>query len=489
VFSITLDKTAATPLFEQLVKAIKAKINQSVLRNGDKLPPTRILAEQLAISRTTVCKAYDELYALGYLESYQGGYSKVRQPKTNLELKIHPEPPMDWQRHITSRAKVIQASIDEIYDENKKAEINFSAMAPDPGLMPVEDFRKCCNQVLKEQGASLLQYGTTLGHLPLREYIADHLRQYGILADSDEILLTTGSQQALDLICQMMLTPNDSVLVESPTYSLLPPLLTGYKANIASVPMTASGLSISALKNRLDSGRFKFLYTIPNFHNPTGISSSQQQRERLLTLCQQYQLPIIEDGFVDEMKYFGKTPLPIKAMDKQDMVLYLGSFSKILFPGVRIGWVVANKACIDTMSRLKLLANLRGNQLNQAALNQFCRQGLYDKHIKRAHSLYRRRMKLALKLAKQHIPADKFSYTVPNGGYTLLVSAKDGAISEEQLVAKLHLAGVSVSPGRHYFVEPQRYAHFRMSVAELSEEQISQGFARIGQVIRSLIEK
>ena len=167
--------------------------------------------------------------------------------------------PRDWPR---PNANTMKSS-----SKLQKAEINFTAMAPDPGLMPVEDFRKCLNQVLKEQGASLLQYGSTLGYLPLRQYIANHLRQYGILANSDEILLTNGSQQALDLISKMLIYKGAPVLVESPTYSLLIPLLHSYQAKISSIPMTDSGLAIDSLKDTLENEQYKFLYTIPNFHN------------------------------------------------------------------------------------------------------------------------------------------------------------------------------------------------------------------------------
>jgi len=483
MFNVNLTKNTHVPLYEQLVAAIKTQIIQGKLRLGDILPPTRQLASQLSISRTTVCKAYDELYALGFIESHQGSYSKVRMPKTATSSEIKKAKTFDWSKRVTAKSQEIEDSLQHYYQQKNPTKIDFVAMEPDSNFMPVQDFRKALNTVLQQQQSSLLKYGSALGYLPLRKYLVEHLRQYGIAVTVDEILLTYGSQQSLDLICQMLLKPNDSVLLESPCYSLMIPMLKKYQAQMIDIPMKQDGLNISTLAQSLENHHASFLYTTPNFHNPTGISTNQAHREALFELCKEYQLPIIEDGFVDELRYFGKTALPIKAMDEDGQVIYLGSFSKILFPGIRVGWVVANKECIHHLSQLKLLSNLRGNQLNQAAMEVFCRHGFYDKHLKRTHAEYRRRMKLAINLANQLFPTQYFSFTTPNGGYTLFVSAKSTAINEQTLIENISNAGVLVSPGKNFYPQPSDYAHFRISIAEQNEQQITLGFEKIAKVL------
>lgn len=488
---LKLDRTKKTPLFEQLVCLIKDKVDYGELLVGDKLPASRDLAKQLSISRTTVCRAYDELYALGYIESSQGSFSKIRQVDKPLSKQETNKSALDWQSLCNIKALAIHQAITEIDKEKKSCSvtdpIDFMSLAPTSKIMPIDDFRKCMNHVLKSTGADLLQYGETLGFQPLREYIAKHLRQHGIVTTADEIILTNGAQHALDLILKLLVTELDHIHIESPTYALILPLLNALGATTNAITMKEDGLDLAEFEQSLKQEPGKLLYTMPNFHNPTGISTSQEHREQLLQLCTKYKLPIIEDGFVDEMKYFGKTPLPIKAMDKHGLVIYMGSFSKILFPGIRIGWIVADKNLVKMLGSLKQATSLQSNVLDHAAIDLFCRKGYYQQHIKRSHALYKKRMQVAIKMAKKVFPKELFSITTPNGGYLLFVTAKNKTISEQALIEAIQSKGVLVSSGRKCFSQGSDYAHFRISIAKPEVNEIIDGFEKIKQAITGLL--
>ena len=494
MLTLKLQRKSQHSLFEQLVALIKDKVDSAQLLPGDNLPSSRQLAAHLSISRTTVCRAYEELFALGYLESEQGSFTKVRKAESFNGANVNPlKTVINWGEQSSDTAKIIHQQVCDVYIkkslESENSLIDFVSLAASTSISPIADFRKCMNYVLKSDGEQLLQYGESKGYLPLREHIAEHLRGYGIVTEPGNILLTNGSQQSIDLVLQLLLEKGDRVLVESPSYSMIMPLLNGNEVVIDDVEMSENGLELEQLEHRLigrDEGinkPAKLLYTIPNFHNPTGISSSQEHRERLYQLCLKYKLPIVEDSFVDEMKYFGKTPLPIKALDTHGLVIYLGAFSKVIFSGIRIGWIVANKECIERLTSLKIAKSIVSNAVDQAAMERFCRKGYYQQHIKRAHALYRKRMKLALKMAKETFINEPFNFTTPRGGYLLFVSATDKAINEKKLVAAIRKSGVSVSAGNNCYANGSDYAHFRISIAMVDLEDIIDGFNKIKQAI------
>jgi DNA-binding transcriptional MocR family regulator len=222
---------------------------------------------------------------------------------------------------------------------------------------------------------------------------------------------------------------------------------------------------------------------MPNFHNPTGITTTQSHREALLSLCETHNIPIVEDGFEEEMKYFGKVPPPIKSMDKKNICVYLGTFSKVLFPGIRIGWIAAEKECITRLVAIKRFSDLTTSFLLQAAINEFCQQGYYDIHIKRMHRIYRKRMQAAQTAIEEFLPKDKVSWTEPTGGYLIWLQLKDVDIDENKFIKTLTECGVQVSPGRYYFYNFKNSNHFRISISTLNEEEIVEGIRRLAKAI------
>lgn len=486
-----LDKSKQLPLYQQIINQIKQLIDSATWKTGHRLPSSRELAEDLGVNRSTVYRAYQELWAQGYIDCTPGTYTTVRyQKKINNKQISRSDPKINWEKQATKKSKkLFQASKDMIHQHTTGDLIDFVSLSPDPRLFPVDDFRRCQNQVMRRIGASLLQYGDPFGYNPLREYIAQRQRQYGINVSPGEILITNGVQQAFNLVCQFLLEARSSVVVEEPTYPSVLSVLDLYETKAIGVNQEESGLDLDLLEELFKKQQPVFLYTMPNFQNPTGITTSHAHREKLLSICENAGVLIIEDGFEEELKYFGKAVLPLKSLDQKGIVIYLGTFSKVLFPGLRIGWIAANRECINRLAPLKQVNDTAGNIMEQAALECYCQSGDFEIHVKRMHREYRKRMKSALSLAKQCIPSKHFNYTLPSGGYTLWVEAKNTSFTEEALIEKLLQAGVRVAPGSKFFSGKRDIACFRISIAHCNQEEIEFGFKKLGDVLTALVKR
>ena len=272
--------------------------------------------------------------------------------------------------------------------------------------------------------------------------------------------------------------------VEAPTYANILPLIQFNGQKIVSIPMREDGMDLGFLERALVREKVSFLYTIPNFQNPTGITTSHQHRERLFNICLKHKIPIVEDGFEEDMKYFGKVPLPIKSIDDKNIVIYLGTFSKALFPGLRIGWVTAHRECIDRMTAIKRFSDLTSGNLVQMVLHDFLKKGYYDLHLKRLHRIFRGRMQLALRTMEGCFP-QKVQWTRPSGGYTIWVKMPR-KFTETELHEFLCGYGVIVSPGSYYFPRTRTSAYFRISIARTDEGEIKEGINRLGRALHKL---
>jgi DNA-binding transcriptional MocR family regulator len=342
------------------------------------------------------------------------------------------------------------------------------------------------NTVLRREGANLLCYGPRAGYWPLREYLARRMQIHGIQVSPDEIFISNGSQHGLDLLVRILATPGRGVVVEAPTYAMMIPLLRLHGAEIIPISMNSDGMDLEQLERTLARRDVGFVYTMPNFQNPTGVSTTQDHRERLLALCEHHRVPVVEDGFEEEMKYFGKVSLPIKSMDTRGVVIYLGTFSKILMPGLRIGWVAADRGCIEHLVAVRRFADLSPTALLHAALTEFCQRGLYDLHVRRLHRMYRKRMRVTLQAMREHVPPDLATWSEPGGGYLIWVELTRCARFPEEVYAHIAQSGVIVSPGPYYFIEPPTRPCFRLSIAAVDERRIEEGMRRLGRAIRDI---
>ncbi|MEJ2078816.1 MAG: PLP-dependent aminotransferase family protein [Acidobacteriota bacterium] len=480
------DRSDPTPLYQQICAHVVSLVEQGTLISGDRLPPTRILAETLGVHRSTVVRAYDEVRALGYLESRAGSYSTVRLRTRSPATRVPSSAAMsivDWdgladpavlqlgrqpRRELTSPART-------------RVLIDFERLAADPALAPSDELRRCIKNVLLRTGGAALDYAEAAGWRPLREVIALRMRVHGVSVGADEVVITGGAQQALDMVLRFLCRRGDAVILEAPSYGMLHSLLRLHGVVPVEIPMRDDGLDLGLLERALASGP-RLVYTMPNFQNPTGITTNQAHRERLLSLCEKHRVPILEDGFEEEMKFFGQAVLPIKSMDAQGIVLYVGTFSKVVFPGLRIGWVVAPRRVAEHLAAIQEASCLGGNTLAQAAAARFCTGGQFELYLRRTHRIYRRRMQDLLQNLRVHLGRDA-RWTRPGGGYLLWLTLPSSSEDEATILTRFLEAGVKVSPGSRFFAKPPSVPHFRLSIACTRRDEIVEGCRRLGTVL------
>jgi DNA-binding transcriptional MocR family regulator len=367
---------------------------------------------------------------------------------------------------------------------------DFGRLHPDTRIFPVSQFKKSLNKIILERGESILDYGSSMGYLPLREHIARRMQRHSIPVKPEEILISSGAQNAIDLLLKLFIKPNAKVLVEAPTYGMIIPALQFYGFEIISIPMKRSGVDLFYLEEKLKNEKYSFFYTMPNFQNPTGITTSQSHREKLLALCEKFSVPIIEDAYEEEMKYFGKVSMPIKSMDSKQIVIYVGSFSKILFPGIRLGWVAADKECIARLVNLKRFGDISSAMPEQAALANFCMNGEYELHIKKLHKIYRARMSLAIKTLKTITKSFKnIVWQEPNGGFTIWIELKKIKKSYEEIDTILKSFRIRVALGQDFYVEPVREIYLRLAIASLDDVEIVNGLKQLEKAISKIYSK
>jgi GntR family transcriptional regulator/MocR family aminotransferase len=483
---VELDRGSEIPLYRQVCEAVRGLIVSGALLPGDKLPPSRELSTKLGINRNTATSAYEELAKTGEVRSHvgQGTFVAVRRAGGSAS---DPAAPIRFRFSRAAEASAPRVRSSGALRTEHPDPIDFASLVPDEDLFPVEPFRRVLDEVLRAEGKKLLQYGPAAGHPPLRAYIAERLRSRGpwrARADAENVLIVNGTQQALDLICRSLLDPGDRVALESPTYTIILPLLAQYQAQIEPVPMTDRGLDLAILETALERSNPKLVFTMPTFHNPTGITMDLPSRKRLLELCARHGTAVVEDDFDSELRFEGAEVPPLKALDERDSVLHIGTFSKGLFPGLRLGWIVAPKPVVEALGRSKLISDYHTSLLLQAAVLEFCRKGHYDRHLKRLAAIYRDKGKRLQEALERFFPPE-VRWTRPEGGFALWVTLREG-LSSESILAESAKAGVLFTPGTHFFsrgagAEGDRF--FRLSISRVSKDRIEEGIERLGRVL------
>lgn len=489
---LNLNNKDSLPIYKQIVEQVKQLIGNGILKAGDNLPSTRVLAMKHGLNRTTVFKAYQELWASGYVESIPGSYTKVRDRcKLVTEEDKSRKALIDWDKSVSANIKKLFHWFDDftpafpIY-ENYNDVIRFNHLSMDSRIFPVKEFKKCINKVLNENNSDILNYGDGLGNLNLREFIAQRLMLHKINSSPEELLITNGSQQGIELVLKTLTMNGNTIAVESPTYSNVLPLFKLYGLNLEPIPIKSDGMDLDVLEKVVKQKKIKLIYTIPNFHNPTGITTNQIHRERLLKICEKNRIPILEDGFEEEMKYYGKIFLPLKSMDSKQIVIYLGTFSKVLFPGIRLGWISGDRNIIRRIAIVKKFCDLSTNSFTQSAMYEFCKAGFYDLHIKKMQRIFSKRMKLAIKLINENIPKNIIEWTEPSGGYLIWLKFKK-KIDLKKLETGFRKIKICVAPGDRFFpVKKDEGIYFRLSISMLDENEITYGIKNLGKVLKEL---
>ena len=458
-------------------------IDDGSLEAGSRLPSSRSLAQNLKISRTSVVAAYEELWSYGYIDTKKSAYSYVRDINTNPSFSMNDE--------ILSDEKLNSSRIDFLKKEKSlyynSSCIDMMSLFPDERTYPVKEMKKSYKTVLEKYGEKLFTYADKQGYMPLRTYLSQRLRTIGIKADAQDILITNGTQNSLDLIMRMFKKPQQRIAFESPTYANFLSLLKLHGYEYFEIPLKNKRFDYKTFKNEvLKNNNFSFIYLIPDFQNPTGLTMSKCERQDILQVCKENDIFIVEDAYEEEMKYLGKIPLPLKSYDSTGNVIYCGSFSKILFPGIRISWINAKKSIIEKLTYIKRLSDLSSNLINQAALYEFCKNGYYEKHINHMHRIYKKRMGFFIEYIKKYIQSEKIEIIVPEGGYTLWISIIKSSFSADYIYALFIKKGLLVSPGKIFFHNASDGISFRLSVARLNEEELEAAAKILSAVIEEV---
>lgn len=366
--------------------------------------------------------------------------------------------------------------------------ISFAGGLPAPELFPIEEMKKVTIKVLEEQGKQALQYSTTEGHQPLREKIARSMNIFGIQAEADDILITSGSQQGLDFSGKIFLNPGDVVVCESPSYLGALNAFKAYECEFVEVPTDDHGMIMEELEKVLaNTPQARMIYVIPDFQNPTGKTWPVDRRKRLVELANQYDLPIVEDNPYGQLRFEGEIPPSIKSFDTEGRVIYLGTFSKTFCPGLRIGWVFASPEILNKYITVKQGADLQASSISQRELDMFLDMYNLDEHVEKIKSIYRKRRDLMLNTMKELFPQEvKFTY--PEGGLFTWVELPEHVNARDLMVKALE-RNVAFVPGGSFFPNGGHENTFRMNYSNMPEDKIVEGIKRLAEVLKEELNK
>ncbi len=403
-----------------------------------------------------------------------------------------------WAERYAQRTQRMQSSaIRELLKLTEQPDvISFAGGLPAPDVFPVKEFQEACQKVLAEHGPQALQYSRTEGYRPLREMIARHTARYGIVVNPENILITSGSQQALDLIGKVFINPGDRILVEKPTYLGALQAWNTYQAEYVSVPLDDDGIQTDKLEGYLRAGP-KFLYVLPNFHNPAGVTLSLERRKKLIELADHYGVPIIEDDPYGQLRYEGDHLPSLVVLDNEFQrhtnapysgnVIYLSTFSKTLAPGLRLGWVIAPEEVIQKLVQAKQGADLHTSTFTQMVAYEVARGGFLDRHVRFIRQVYRERRDAMLHALERYSP-EGVRWTRPAGGLFLWVILPEHLDATEVLQEALK-EKVAFVPGGPFHPDGSGHNTMRLNFSYMPPEKIEEGVKRLGRVLERALSR
>jgi len=410
--------------------------------------------------------------------------------------KSGPAVPTLWSERFAQRTQRMTSSvIRELLKLTEKPDvISFAGGLPAPEVFPIAEIERATETVLREQGKTALQYAATEGYLPLRELLVRQMGRYGIKVKPANVMITSGSQQGLDLIGKLFVNPGDRILTESPTYLGALQAWSAYQADYLTVPVDDDGLDVGRLEAQLRGGP-KFLYVLPNFQNPSGVTLSLARRRRLVELANHYGAPIVEDDPYGQLRYEGEHLPPIVQIDAElhdcskgeceftGDVLYLSTLSKTLAPGLRIAWVVAPESVISRLVQMKQGADLHSSTFCQMVAYEVAKDGFLDRHVKTIREVYGERRNAMLGALERHFP-EEVRWTKPQGGLFLWITLPEGFDSTRLLKEALEKEKVAFVPGGSFFPRGGGERTCRLNFSYAGPDRIDEGIRRLGSVIK-----
>jgi DNA-binding transcriptional MocR family regulator len=493
-----LQPESHVPLYIQLRDQIRALVHNGDLRPGERIPASRELATQLGVHRTTVANAYAELEAEGLINGHVGRGTFIRAAESAARRTAPLQRPeavaggLRWESLFADERG--EEFLSRLTQTRSHDAISFVLAKPCTQLFPVEELRKCSNAVWRREGIEILQMGASDGYPTLKQELVRLLRSEGYEASDENLLITDGGQQALDLVCKAFLRPGDTVLLENPMYPGALAIFTGARARILGVPVktesgpgTTPGVDVAAIEAVLMQNRVKMMVLTPDFHNPTGTTLPVAERRRLLEIAARYQVPIIEDHIYARLRSRGERVSSLKQLDRSNLVIQVDSFSKIAFPGMRVGWIVAPSNVIERLRLVKQSTDLHTGHLAQSILAEYLRRGHLGRHLERTRKAYSSRLAALEQALTHHMPPGT-KWTRPEGGMCVWVELPPGFDSNELLIHTSE-RGVVFSPGRYFYFQNPQPNTLRLGYTGVSERDIARGIATLSDVLRAEMRK
>ncbi|OCA90415.1 aminotransferase [Bacillus sp. FJAT-27225] len=366
--------------------------------------------------------------------------------------------------------------------------ISFAGGLPAPELFPVEAIRDVCNAVLIEEGAASLQYSTTEGYIPLREAIGQRMKRIGVNTPLENIIITSGSQQAIDLTGRLFINEGDTIICESPTYLAAINAFKSYNPEFVEVAMDDEGMIMEELEKTLQQHpNAKFIYTIPDFHNPTGRTLKLERRKKMVELANQYDVLIVEDNPYGAIRFAGEALPPVKHFDTEGRVIYLSTFSKIFAPGLRLGWICADATFIEQYIAFKQTADLHTDSFAQRITAKYLELYDIEEHIQQIKAVYRERCTAMLASIEEFFPKN-LAYSKPEGGLFIWVELPE-SVDAGKLFAECLENNVAFVPGGAFYANGTKKNALRLNYSNMPLDKINEGIKRIGKVLHRELEK
>ncbi len=491
---LQLQPESHVPLYIQLRDQLRALVHSGELRPGDRIPASRELASQLGVHRTTVANAYAELESEGLIQGHVGRGTFIRAMAAPLRVTPPPPPLAGGNGGVRWESLFADERADEALSRLTQAvpehSVSFVMARPAEEFFPVEEFRNCCNAVLRREASQILQLGPSDGYGPLKEVLVQLLRSEGLQVKDENLLITDGCQQALDLLCKAFLRPGDAVVLENPTYPGAIAIFARARVRCLGVPVRTDsepGVDIAALEATLMANRVKLMVLTPDFQNPTGTTLPIAARRRLLEIAARHQVPVVEDHIYARLRARGERVPSLKQLDRANLVIQVDSFSKVAFPGLRVGWCIAPESVIERLRLVKQATDIHTDQLAQATLAEFTRRGLLTRHLARMRKVYSSRLAALEEALQRHMPED-VRWTRPQGGMCLWVELPPGFDASELLI-HMRERGVLFAPGRYFYFQNPQPNTLRLGFAGLDERRIARGVATLGELLRTEMRK
>ncbi|MHC4204438.1 MAG: aminotransferase-like domain-containing protein [Planctomycetota bacterium] len=363
--------------------------------------------------------------------------------------------------------------------------ISFAGGLPNPKLFPVNEFADACLKVLQQDGENVLQYSTTEGYLPLREYIAErYFVKRGLQASPDEILITNGSQQCLDLLGKVFLNKGDRIIIERPGYLGAIQAFGIFEPEFVPIPLLDDGIDIDLFEKELGACKTKLFHTVINFQNPSGVTYSRQKREKIAEIVRNQDIVLVEDNPYGELRFMGED-LPSMKNYLPDSTIVLGSFSKVVTPGLRLGWICAAPDVMDKIVIAKQSSDLHSNYLSQRAVYQYLLDNDLDEHILKIREVYKKQRDSMVSMIEEHFP-EEVKCTKPQGGMFLWVTLPEN-ISSLNLFKQATKENIAFVPGRAFYVDGGGDNTLRLNFSNSDEEKIEEGIKRLAKVIKRML--